>query len=89
MLCTQDSEAVEVTLGLTMNQLLDVDTTVGTMTGLYWFNLEWKDEYLVWDEAKNGVGYTHLSFSNEPLSEGSCGFSNFKFYKLIFDVKLK
>merc|ERR1719206_469701 len=49
-----DSKPVEVTLGLTMNQLLDVDTNVGTMTGLYWFNLEWKDEYLVWDEAKNG-----------------------------------
>ena len=56
----QDSKPVEVTLGLTMNQLLDVDTNVGTMTGLYWFNLEWKDEYLVWDEAKNGVTSAYL-----------------------------
>jgi len=61
-----DSKAVEVTLGLTMNQLLDVDTNVGTMTGLYWFNLEWKDEYLVWDEAKNG-GLKDLRLEAESI----------------------
>jgi len=49
-----DSEPVEVILGLTMQQLLDLDTNVQTMTGIYWLNLEWKDEYLVWDEQKYG-----------------------------------
>merc|ERR1719317_292889 len=49
-----DSEAVEVILGLTMQQLLDLDTNVQTMTGIYWLNLEWQDEYLVWDKQKYG-----------------------------------
>jgi len=49
-----DSDAVEVSLGLTMQQLLDVDTHAQTMTGIYWLNLEWMDEYLVWDREKYG-----------------------------------
>ena len=52
---------MEVKLGLTLQQILDVDTNVQTMTGLYWLNLEWRDEYLVWGEDKYGVSYTlHL-----------------------------
>merc|ERR1719209_128479 len=49
-----DSDTVELKLGLTLHQILDVDTNVQTMTGLYWLNLEWRDEYLVWDEDKYG-----------------------------------
>merc|ERR1719209_2086893 len=50
-----DSDTVELKLGLTLQQILDVDTNVQTMTGLYWLNLEWRDEYLVWDKEKYGV----------------------------------
>merc|ERR1712179_275450 len=49
-----DSDTVELKLGLTLHQILDVDTNVQTMTGLYWLNLEWRDEYLVWEEDKFG-----------------------------------
>jgi len=52
-----DSDTVELKLGLTLHQILDVDTNVQTMTGLYWLNLEWRDEYLVWDEDKYGGLY--------------------------------
>ena len=52
----QHLEAVQIKLGLTMQQLLEVDTTVGSITGVYWINMEWKDEYLSWDEEKYGVG---------------------------------
>ena len=56
VLCVQDTKAVQLKLGLTLQQLLEVDTTVGSITGVYWINMEWKDEYLSWDEEKYGVG---------------------------------
>ena len=66
--CAQDSDVVELKLGLTMQHLLDVDTNVQTMTGIYWLNLEWRDEYLVWDKEKYGVSYINSFFQHYHIN---------------------
>jgi len=44
-------EAVEVTVGLTLQQILRVDQKENSLTAIYWINLEWKDELLRWNST--------------------------------------
>eukprot|EP00092_Neocalanus_flemingeri_P077106 GFUD01095704.1.p1 GENE.GFUD01095704.1~~GFUD01095704.1.p1 ORF type:complete len:324 (-),score=58.07 GFUD01095704.1:50-994(-) len=43
-----DSTAVDVSLGVTLQSIENVDESAGSLTGYYWLNLEWRDEYLTW-----------------------------------------
>ena len=45
----QESQTVNVTLGLTLQSILDVDMDKGTLTSLVWLNIQWKDPFLAWD----------------------------------------
>ena len=49
------SQAVEVSLGLSLQQILEVDEARGTLTSLVWLNMGWTDEFLVWDEEMTEV----------------------------------
>ena len=44
----QESQPVEVTLGLTLQSILDVDMDKGILTSLAWLNMEWDDPSLTW-----------------------------------------
>ena len=44
----QESQPVEVTLGLTLQSILDVDMDKGILTSLAWLNMEWNDPSLTW-----------------------------------------
>ena len=41
----QESQPVEVTLGLTLQSILDVDMDKGILTSLAWLNMEWNDPF--------------------------------------------
>ena len=45
----QESQTVNVTLGLTLQSILDVDMDKGTLTSLVWLNIQWTDPFLAWD----------------------------------------
>ena len=44
-----DSKAVNVTLGVTLQSIENVDMSTQSLTAYYWLNLGWTDEYLTWD----------------------------------------
>merc|ERR1712126_40185 len=48
-------QPVQVKLGLTLQQILNIDIEESSMTGIYWVNIEWQDDYLAWskDEYEN------------------------------------
>ena len=37
-------------IGLTLQQILNIDIEESSMTGIYWVNIEWVDDYLAWSE---------------------------------------
>ena len=59
---------MEVTLGLTLQSILDVDMDKGILTSLAWLNMEWKDPSLTWwnsdlkDVRRNCFGFEMLIF---------------------------
>merc|ERR1719158_1718144 len=50
----EESDAVKVTFGLTAQQLMWVDEEEQTMKLNTWWNVEWKDPFLSWDEDEYG-----------------------------------
>merc|ERR1712198_653459 len=51
-----EKQPVQVKIGLTLQQILNIDIEESSMTGIYWVNIEWVDDYLAWsedDEAQN------------------------------------
>jgi len=58
-----ETKPVQVSIGLTLQQILNIDIEESSMTGIYWINIEWVDDYLAWsedDEAQN-IGKIILS----------------------------
>ncbi|XP_076028462.1 neuronal acetylcholine receptor subunit alpha-7-like [Oratosquilla oratoria] len=49
-----ESEAVVVKLGLTLQQIIDVDEKDQILTTNVWLNFEWTDQNLVWNETDYG-----------------------------------
>merc|ERR1711971_1178355 len=45
---------INVTLGVTLQQIQEVDPKKETLTALVWLNLEWKDEFLRWNASQAG-----------------------------------
>ena len=41
---------MQVKIGLTLQQILNIDIEESSMTGIYWVNIEWVDDYLAWSE---------------------------------------
>merc|ERR1719481_2056157 len=44
-------EALKVTIGLNLQQILSVDQEKGSITAIYWYNMEWRDEFLTWNST--------------------------------------
>merc|ERR1712189_136749 len=58
-----ETKPVQMSIGLTLQQILNIDIEESSMTGIYWINFEWVDDYLAWsedDEAQN-IGKISLS----------------------------
>ena len=53
---------MEVTMGLELQSILELDMVKGTLTSLAWFNFAWNDPFLKWDKEH---------FSREHLSSAS------------------
>jgi len=49
-----ESEAVVLTFGLTLQQIIDVDEKNQILTTNVWLNLEWMDVNLAWNESEYG-----------------------------------
>jgi len=49
-----ESEAVLLTFGITLQQIIDVDEKNQILTTNVWLNLEWKDVNLAWNESEYG-----------------------------------
>jgi len=49
-----ESEAVVLTFGLTLQQIIDVDEKNQILTTNVWLNLEWNDVNLAWNETEYG-----------------------------------
>jgi len=49
-----ESEAVVITFGLTLQQIIDVDEKNQILTTNVWLNLEWTDVNLAWNESEYG-----------------------------------
>jgi len=45
---------INVKLGVTLQQIQEVDPKKETLTALVWLNLEWKDEFLRWNTSQAG-----------------------------------
>merc|ERR1711915_723180 len=45
-----EKQPVQVIIGLTLQQILNIDVEESSMTGVYWVNIEWVDYYLAWSE---------------------------------------
>ena len=46
------SEAVKVTLGLTIHELIEVNMEQNSVTAVLWFNYNWNDPLLSWKNKK-------------------------------------
>lgn len=56
------SDAVQVDFGLSLQNIMKVDWSSGTITTLVWYNMEWKDEVLTWNPAESsGITSIHVS----------------------------
>ena len=40
---------MDVTLGLTLQSIINVDMDKETLTSLVWLNVQWNDPFLAWD----------------------------------------
>jgi nicotinic acetylcholine receptor len=49
------TKPVEVKVGLSLQQILEVDPVRGTMTSLVWPSLEWTDEFLTWKDSVSKI----------------------------------
>jgi len=49
-----ESEAVQLKFGLTLQQIMDVDEKDQILTSNVWLNLEWTDNNLRWNESEYG-----------------------------------
>merc|ERR1712062_77692 len=47
------SHVVNVSLGLTLQQIIDLDIKTNTLESEIWFNFGWQDEFLNWDDNEN------------------------------------
>eukprot|EP00092_Neocalanus_flemingeri_P006147 GFUD01006618.1.p1 GENE.GFUD01006618.1~~GFUD01006618.1.p1 ORF type:complete len:250 (+),score=24.61 GFUD01006618.1:33-752(+) len=50
-----DGTTVDVKFGVTLQYIEDVDIAKQSLTGYYWLNLKWTDEYLSWDNTDGQV----------------------------------
>ena len=58
------SDAVKVTLGLTIHELIEVNMEKNSITAVFWFNYDWTDPFLSWKNKRKyaEVGCeTHLA----------------------------
>ena len=51
----QDSKAVDVRFGTTLQMIEKLDESSGSLTSYIWLNFEWTDEYLKWNASEHGV----------------------------------
>jgi len=59
------SEAVVVTFGATLQQIVNFDEEAGTITTNMWLNLEWNDPRLAWNESHaNGIQDVRLNIND-------------------------
>ena len=42
---------MDVTLGVTLQSIENVDMSAGSITAYYWLTMEWTDEYLTWNSS--------------------------------------
>ena len=55
---------MNVHFGLTFQSLEKVDMETGSLTGYFWPNIEWKDEFLTWNSSYEQVWYFHPKYYN-------------------------
>lgn len=60
----QDSDAVQLTLGLTLNQIHDINEEDNKMIADIWMSYSWMDVSLTWDEQN----YPIVSFYYQRCS---------------------
>jgi len=46
------SDPVKVTVGITLQQITEINESEQTLSGIYWFNLEWNDPYLKFNDSE-------------------------------------
>lgn len=46
------SEAVKVTIGLTLHELIEVNMEKNSITAVFWFNYDWTDPFLSWKNKR-------------------------------------
>ena len=46
----QASHTVNVSIGLTLQQIIDLDIKTNTLESQIWFNFGWTDEFLTWED---------------------------------------
>jgi len=51
---SNESDALQVSFGLTLMQIIDVDEKNQILTTNIWLNMEWNDYNLRWNRSENG-----------------------------------
>jgi len=64
-----ESDSVTVTVGLTLQSILEVDIEKGTLTTIAWFNLNWNDPQLMWLYEEKFDKYKNVPDIRLPVSQ--------------------
>ncbi|XP_075139497.1 5-hydroxytryptamine receptor 3A-like [Leptodactylus fuscus] len=65
------TKATEITIGMKLYTIVDLDTSLQTLTTLVWFNMKWENEFIKWDPKQycdiRRVMLTNKSYWNPDM----------------------